>query len=151
MIDHRKCGAPSGSVLSSRPRQRSRPSSDREEFFQRMEGADVIVLVPSVVVHRLLPKPRQTIHEPRRLNCEEHTADINRRGALSEDVLRIVTLKSWNQQNSGKITGTKRGYTLSITEDALCDVVWMLGRALNLTRKHLAVAPCTRLTQFLYH
>ena len=27
---------------------------------------------------------------------------------------------------------------------------WMLGRALKLTREHLAVAPCTRLTQFLY-
>ena len=29
--------------------------------------------------------------------------------------------------------------------------VWMLGRGLKLTRKHLAVAPCRRLTQFLYH
>ena len=29
--------------------------------------------------------------------------------------------------------------------------VWVLGRALKLTREHLAVAPCTRLTQFLYH
>ena len=29
--------------------------------------------------------------------------------------------------------------------------VWMLGRDLNLTREHLAVAPCTRLTQFFYH
>ena len=50
-----------------------------------MEAAAVIVLVlstvvTSVVVHRLLPNPRQTIHEPRRLNWEEHTADINRRG-----------------------------------------------------------------------
>ena len=26
--------------------------------------------------------------------------------------------------------------------------VWMLGRDLKLTREHLAVAPCTRLTQF---
>ena len=85
MTYHRKRGAPSGSVPSSRPRQRSRPSSDREEILQRMEAAAVIVfvlstVVTSVVVHRLLPKPRQTIHEPRRLNWEEHTADINRRG-----------------------------------------------------------------------
>ena len=29
--------------------------------------------------------------------------------------------------------------------------VWMLGRGLKLTREHLAVAPCRRLTQFLYH
>ena len=30
--------------------------------------------------------------------------------------------------------------------------VWMLGRALKLTREHLAVAPCTkRVTPFLYH
>ena len=29
--------------------------------------------------------------------------------------------------------------------------VWVLGRALKLTREHLAVAPWTRLTQFLYH
>ena len=59
MTDHRKRGAPSGSVPSSRPRQRSRPSSDREEILQRMKAAAVIVLVlstvvTSVVVHRLL-------------------------------------------------------------------------------------------------
>ena len=30
--------------------------------------------------------------------------------------------------------------------------VWMMGRALKLTRDHLAVAPCTRrMTQFLYY
>ena len=29
--------------------------------------------------------------------------------------------------------------------------VWVLGRGLKLTREHLAVVPCTRLTQFLYH
>ena len=29
--------------------------------------------------------------------------------------------------------------------------VWVLGRDLKLTREHLAVAPCRRLTQFLYH
>ena len=29
--------------------------------------------------------------------------------------------------------------------------VWVLGRGLKLTREHLAVAPCRRLTQFLYH
>ena len=85
MADRRKRGAPSGSVPSSRPRQCSRPSSDREGILQRMETAAVIVLVlstvvTSVVVHRLLPKPRQTIHEPRRLDWEEHTAGINRRG-----------------------------------------------------------------------
>ena len=57
MTDH---SAPSGSVPSSRPRQRSRPSSDREEILQRMKAAAVIVLVvlstvvTSVVVHRLL-------------------------------------------------------------------------------------------------
>ena len=50
-----------------------------------MEAAAVIVLVlsrvvKSVFVHRLLPKPCRTIHEPRRLDWEEHTADINRRG-----------------------------------------------------------------------
>ena len=38
------------------------------------------------------------------------------------DMLRIVALKSWNQDNSGKIAGTKRGYTLSITEDALSEL-----------------------------
>ena len=59
MTDHRKRGAPSGSVPSSRPRQRSRPSSDREEILQRMKAAAVIVIVlstvvASVVVHRLL-------------------------------------------------------------------------------------------------
>ena len=86
MADRRKRGAPSGSVPSSRSRQRSRPSSDREGILQRMEAAAVIVLVlstvvvTSVVVHRLLPKPRQTIDEPRRLDWEEHTADINRWG-----------------------------------------------------------------------
>ena len=85
MADRRKRGTPSDSVPSSRPRQRSRPSSDREGILQRMEAAAVIVLVlstvvTSVVVHRLLPKPRQTIHEPRRLDWEEHTADINNRG-----------------------------------------------------------------------
>ena len=37
-------------------------------------------------------------------------------------VLRIVALKSWNQENSGEITGTKRGYTHSITEDALYEL-----------------------------
>ena len=84
MTDHRKRGAPSGLVPSSRPRQRSRPSSGREEILQRMEAAAVIVfvlstLVTSVVVHCLLPKPRQKFHEPRRLNWEEHTANINRR------------------------------------------------------------------------
>ena len=30
-------------------------------------------------------------------------------------------------------------------------VVWVLGRGLKLTREHLAVAPCRRLTQSLYH
>ena len=85
MADRRKRGAPSGSVPSSRPRQRPRPSFDREGMFQRMKAAVVIVLMPStvvtsVVVHCLLPKPRQIIHEPRRLDWEEHTADINRRG-----------------------------------------------------------------------
>ena len=85
MADRRKRGAPAGSVPSSRPKQRSRPSSDREGNLQRMEAAAVIVLVlsivvTSVVVHRLLPKPCQTVHEPRRLDWEEHTADINRRG-----------------------------------------------------------------------
>ena len=85
MTDLRKRGALSGSVPSSRPRQRSRPSSDREGMFQRMKAAAVIVLmlstvVTSVVVHCLLPKLRQIIHEPRRLDWEEHTADINRRG-----------------------------------------------------------------------
>ena len=59
MTDHRKRGAFSGSEPSSRPRQRSRPSSDREEILQRMKAAAVIVLVlskvvTSVVVHRLL-------------------------------------------------------------------------------------------------
>ena len=54
-------------------------------MLQRMEAAAVIVLVlstvvTSVVVHCLLPKPRQIIYEPRRLKWEEHTADINRRG-----------------------------------------------------------------------
>ena len=29
--------------------------------------------------------------------------------------------------------------------------VWVLGRGLKLTREHLAVVPCKRLTQFLYH
>ena len=57
--NHRKRGAPAGSVPSSRPRQRSRPSSDREKIPQRMKAAAVIVLVlstvvTSVVVHRLL-------------------------------------------------------------------------------------------------
>ena len=85
MTDRRKRGAPSRSVPSSRPRQRSRPSSVPEEILQRMEAAAVIVLVlstvvTSVVVHHLLPEPRQTIHEPRRLDWEEYTADINRRG-----------------------------------------------------------------------
>ena len=84
MADRRKHGAPSGLVPSSRPRQRSRLSSDREGIVQRMEAAAVIVLVlstivTSVVAHRLLPKPRQTIHEPRRLDWEEHTTDVNRR------------------------------------------------------------------------
>ena len=37
-------------------------------------------------------------------------------------ILRIVALKSWNQENSGKTTGTKRGYTPSITEDALSEL-----------------------------
>ena len=36
-------------------------------------------------------------------------------------MLRIVALKSWND-NSGKITGTKGGYTLSITEGALSEL-----------------------------
>ena len=59
MTVHRKRGAPSGLVPSSRPRQRSRPSSDREEILHRMKAAAVIVLVLStlvtlVVVHRLL-------------------------------------------------------------------------------------------------
>ena len=84
MADRRKRGAPSGSVPSSRPRQRSTPSSDREGMLQRMEAAAVIMLVlstvvTSVVVYCLLPKPRQISHEPRRLVWEEHTADINRR------------------------------------------------------------------------
>ena len=39
-----------------------------------------------------------------------------------ETLLRTVALKSWNQENSGKITGTKRGYTLSITADALSEL-----------------------------
>ena len=91
IADRRKRGAPSDSVPSSRPRQRSRPSSDREGMLQTVETAAVSVLVlstgvTSVVVHCLLPKPRQIFHEPRRLDWEEHTADINRRGALSEDV-----------------------------------------------------------------
>ena len=85
MADRRKRGAPYGSMSSSRPRQRSRPSSDREGMLQRMEAADVIVLVlstvvTSVVVHCLFPKPRQSIQEPRRLDWEENTADIYRRG-----------------------------------------------------------------------
>ena len=60
MTDHRKRGAPSGSVPSSRPRQRSRPSSDREEILQRIKAAAVVIVlvlstvVTSVVVHRLL-------------------------------------------------------------------------------------------------
>ena len=88
MADRRKRGAPSGSVPSSRPRQRSIPSSDREGMLKRMEAAAVIVLVlsimvTSVVVHCLLPKPRQIIHEPRRLDWEEHTADINRHGCIA--------------------------------------------------------------------
>ena len=33
--------------------------------------------------------------------------------------------------------------------DKLKDIVWVLGRDLKLTREHLAVAPCRRLTQFL--
>ena len=37
-------------------------------------------------------------------------------------MLRFVVLKSWNQTNIGKITGTKCGYTLSITEDALSEL-----------------------------
>ena len=58
-----------------------------------MEAAAVIVLVlstvaTSVVAHCLLLKPRQTIHEPRRLDWEELTADINRRG-LSRRVYRM--------------------------------------------------------------
>ena len=42
--------------------------------------------------------------------------------AIQVSLLRIVVLKPWNQENSGKITGTKRGYTLSITEDALSEL-----------------------------
>ena len=51
-----------------------------------MEAAAVSVLVlstvvtSSVFVHCLLPKPRRSFHQPRRLDWEEHTADINRRG-----------------------------------------------------------------------
>ena len=37
-------------------------------------------------------------------------------------LLGIVALKSWNHENSEKITGTKRGYTLSITGDALSEL-----------------------------
>ena len=85
MADRRKRGAPSVSVPSSRPRQRSRPSSDRDGILRRMEAAAVIVLelstvATSVVFHRLLPRPRQTIHEPQRLDWEKHTAGISRRG-----------------------------------------------------------------------
>ena len=85
MADRKKRGAPFGLVPSFRPKQRSTPSSDREGMLQRMEAAAVIMLVlstvvTSVVVYCLLPKPRQIIHEPRRLLWEEHTADINWRG-----------------------------------------------------------------------
>ena len=51
-----------------------------------MEAAAVIVLVLNtvvtspVVVLCLLPKSRQIIYEPRRLDWEEHIADINSRG-----------------------------------------------------------------------
>ena len=77
MADRRnKRGAPSGLVPSSRPRQRFRISSDHEGMLQRMEAAAVIgfvlsTVVRSVVVHCLLPTPRQIIHEPRRLDWEE--------------------------------------------------------------------------------
>ena len=47
----------------------------------------------------------------------------------------------WNKQVYNKYIFTAR----------LLGCVWMLGRGLKLTREHLAVAPCTRLTQFLYH
>ena len=43
-------------------------------------------------------------------------------GMLVYSMLRTVALKSWNQENSWKITGTKRGYTPSITEDALSEL-----------------------------
>ena len=36
-------------------------------------------------------------------------------------MLRIVVLKSWNQENSGKITGTKRDHPLSAAENALSE------------------------------
>ena len=60
----------------------------------RIEAAAVIVfvlstVVTSVVVHGLLPKPRQTTHEPRRLDWEEHTADINNRRGLFRRMYRM--------------------------------------------------------------
>ena len=45
----------------------------------------------------------------------------------------------------------KEEHITTIRSEAERVIVWVLGRDLKLTREHLAVAPCRRLTQFLYH
>ena len=86
MADHRKRGAPLGSVPFLLDRGSAPDLVRSRGNAPRMEAAAVIVLVLNtvvtspVVVLCLLPKSRQIIYEPRRLDWEEHIADINSRG-----------------------------------------------------------------------
>ena len=58
-----------------------------------------------------------------------------------------LPMSFWSGKNWVKVM-LLLGYNLL----SLKMIVWMLGRALKLTREHLAVAPCTRrVTQFLYY
>ena len=54
------------------------------------------------------------------LSVDEHKHSPTRM-RYSKFVLRIVALKSWNQENSGKITGTKRDHPLLTTGNALSE------------------------------
>ncbi|CAB1114611.1 unnamed protein product [Ectocarpus sp. CCAP 1310/34] len=82
MGDRRKRGAPTESSGSLRPRARARPTHT-QDVLNKLKAIAAIVLVVTVatstVIQRLAPKARQPIHEPRRLDWDEHLEDVRRR------------------------------------------------------------------------
>ena len=90
--------------------------------------------------------------------------DSSKKGNISSPMESVDTRASQKSTRTATVAGIsstaatppKRRHKTSSEENKQFDPggrgdVWVLGRDLKLTRKHLAVAPCRRLTQFLFH
>ena len=83
MADGRKRGAPA-ELSSGRPWARARATHNTPDVLKTITKAVVAIMVvlsvvTSTVVEDFTPKTRQPVHEPRRLDWEEHVKDVRRR------------------------------------------------------------------------